>query len=144
MLRLQPYSFDIIHQPGSSNPADYLSRHIAFQSIATTKEEKLATSMVNYVCRVSVPKHVPREDIEAATLADATMQAVMKALYDGRWYSHIHEANVDRNAYQIFRRIQTELSVTDDNNLLLQPHRNPSIAATTSYHSCSHGSSRNR
>ncbi len=27
VLRLQPYSFKVVYKPGSTNPADYLSRH---------------------------------------------------------------------------------------------------------------------
>jgi hypothetical protein len=66
-LRLQPYLFDIIHRPGTSNPADYLSRHINGNTPKSTKEEALAERVINYICDSSIPKPIKPDELEKAT-----------------------------------------------------------------------------
>ena len=55
VLRLQPYSFNVVYKPGSDNPADYLSRHPTRTSL---KQQKLTEEYVNYLTRNSVPKAI--------------------------------------------------------------------------------------
>ena len=48
-LRLQPYKFELCFKPGKNNPADYLSRHVSDSVKQSSREQRLAESIINYV-----------------------------------------------------------------------------------------------
>jgi hypothetical protein len=123
-LRLQPYTFDLIYKPGKSNPADYLSRHVpATATPESSREQRLAESIVSYVSMHAAPKPLPLEEIQSATLADDTLQAVMSSLRDGKWYRHKMRPGVDHLTFTTCYRLQDELSESPDDDLLLRGTR---------------------
>ncbi len=120
-LRLEPYQAKVVYRPGKDNPADYLSRH-------PTKNQDSQVSIdgddrhVNFIVSHAVPKAMYLEEIKCATLEDTTLQEVAKRCRSRRW----HDAcppNVDQTALTSFKRIQDELCVLPDNDLILRDHR---------------------
>ena len=123
-LRLQPYTFELLYMPGSSNPADYLSRHVNHtKQPANSREQKFAEHLVNYLSTTSAPKPLPLYEIQKATCEDATLQAVMKALESGNWHVHGKGAGVYLPAYERLKRLSAELAVSPDRDLLLRDTR---------------------
>lgn len=66
-LKIQQYSFTILHQKGVNNPADYLSRH------PNTRPDVFALGIkvdryVNFVLQHSVPKSISIDEVRKATL----------------------------------------------------------------------------
>ena len=124
-LRLQPYTFNLIYKPGKSNPADYLSRHLPVggKTLESSREQRLAESIVNYISVTSMPKPLPVEDVRSATLADETLQAVMSALRDNKWYKHQMNPGVDQLTFNSCYRLKDELSASQDSDLLLRGTR---------------------
>jgi hypothetical protein len=84
-LRLQPYQLTVRYRKGEGNPADYLSRHPSKQPTTASREQKIAEEYVNYITVTSTPKALTVQEIEEATKADATLQAVSKAIETGNW-----------------------------------------------------------
>ena len=82
-LRLQPYQLTVRYRKGAENPADYMSRHPSKQSTTTSREQKVAEEYINYLAKMSTPKALTLSDIEAATIADVTLQAVSEAMQKG-------------------------------------------------------------
>ena len=75
MLRLQPYHPVIKFQKGSTNPADYLSRHpLSLKSRPI--HENIAGEYINFVVTHAVPAALSEEDVLRATLDDPTLDAV--------------------------------------------------------------------
>lgn len=125
-LRLQPYCFELVFRPGKENPADYLSRHTHTEESrqkSSSREQRLAERIVCYVATNAAPKPLPIEKIKEATLDDPTLQAVMSALKDGKWYRHGNTPDVDQTVYKACRLIQTELSAAPDHDILLKGTR---------------------
>ena len=73
-LRLQPYQLTVRYRKGDGK--DYLSRHPSKQITAASREQKIAEEYVNYIVSTSTPKAMTVAEIEEATKADATLQAV--------------------------------------------------------------------
>jgi hypothetical protein len=53
-LRLQQYDFKVVYRPGSTNPADYMSRHPVTSTC--TRGRKVKEEYVNYVCELLCSK----------------------------------------------------------------------------------------
>ena len=84
-VQLQPYQLTVRYRKGEGNPADYLSRHPSKQPTTASREQKIAEEYVNYITVTSTPKALTVQEIEEATKADATLQAVSKAIETGNW-----------------------------------------------------------
>ena len=110
VLRLQPYSFNVVYKPGSDNPADYLSRHPTRTSL---KQQKLTEEYVNYLTRNSAPKAMTLEDIKTATDNDRTLKGLRAAIKLNKWHYDIVKQ---------FKGIKDELTVTS-NGLILRGSR---------------------
>ena len=122
-LRLQPYKFELCYKPGKNNPADYLSRHTSDSGTQSSREQRLAESIINYVSSTSAPKPVPVEVIRQHTTQDATLQAVMKALHSGNWHLYRNESGVDKQIFDRCHLLREELSANPDYDLLLRDTR---------------------
>ena len=122
-MRLQPYDAVIKYSSGESNPADYLSRNPSFFKHVCSREEKVAEEYVNYLSDHCIPKAMSISEVKEATKRDKTMQAVMSALQDSKWYLHKEEADVDRNLFSSFQRVKEELSASSEKDLLLRGSR---------------------
>ena len=82
VLRLQPYSFNVVYKPGANNPADYLSRHPPQTSL---KQQKLTEEYVNFLTQNSIPKAMTLEEIQAATDSDKTLKGLRAAIKLNKW-----------------------------------------------------------
>ena len=119
MLRLQPYSPFIRYQKGSSNPADYLSRHqLLIDALSTwsSEHESIAEEYVNFVTSQSVPKALNENDILKETLQDDTLNAVKMLHETNKWYlvdqGYDFGDNVQLSSLRSFSKVRHELSVT--------------------------------
>lgn len=110
-LRLQPYSFDVAHTKGSTNPSDYLSRHPP--QTPPDKKDKLRTlvkmSEAYVACMIqhSLPCAMTLENVLKETKADPQLTKVTKAL---------QLPQLDKNAWKDelrpFSRVMSELSMS--------------------------------
>ena len=85
-LRLQPYDITVCYQPGTENPADYMSRHPLSDVTPNSRQEKVAEEFVNYLAETSTPKTINLNDLKLAIRNDVTLQAVITAVQTGKWY----------------------------------------------------------
>ena len=99
------------YRRGDGNPADYLSRHPSKQITATSREQKIAEEYVNYIVSTSTPKAMTVAEIEEATKADATLQAVSKAIETGNWYEGSQQSGVDTAVFAAWEKLKNELTV---------------------------------
>ena len=93
-LKVQPYHFNVQYQPGSDNPADFMSRH-PLPSSPTSHEERCAEEYVNFVSMHAVPKTLTLEEIKEATKADITLQAAIQAIQTKQWHNGKLQPHVD-------------------------------------------------
>lgn len=82
-LRLQPYTFRIKYSPGSTNPADVLSR-LPLPNQAT-RERNIAEEYVHYIARNAVPKALTVAQLEDATKKDPVLKLVYQSTMSGKW-----------------------------------------------------------
>ena len=124
-LRLQLYHFTVIHWPGKNIPADYISRHpdksVPFVS---NRQSKVAEDYVNFLSGHAVPKALTITEIKAATSTDSASQLTITATKTDRWKQALHKAKAtDRATVESLYRVRSELTVNEDNNLLLRGTR---------------------
>ena len=82
-LRLQPYTFNVVHIAGKTNPADVLSR-LPLEN-QPFRERNIAEEYINCVTVNAVPKALTLEQIVNATEADPLLQQVQCCLSDCGW-----------------------------------------------------------
>ena len=121
MLRLQPYHPVIKFQKGSTNPADYLSRHpLSLKSRPI--HENIAEEYINFVATHAVPAALSEEDVLRATLDDPTLDAVKKLHSSNKWYliknSNNFQEDVSMEDLASFSKVCREISVTHDGLVL--------------------------
>ena len=100
VLRLQPYTFNIVYKSGSENAEDYLSCH-PFQR-GEKQQEKLAEEYVNFMMRHAVPKAMTLEEIANATESDSMLQRLHAAIRLSMW---------DAGCLKSYRAIKDELAI---------------------------------
>ena len=66
-LRLQNYSFRVIHRSGSDNPSDYMSQHPAQHE---SDQNTIAEEYVNFITSNAVPKAMTLKEIKHHTRED--------------------------------------------------------------------------
>ena len=117
-LRLQPYKFSIIYQPGANNPADFMSRHP--EKRVTSQEEDLAETYVNFITEQSVPKALTLEEVKKATQQDATLVKAMELTRSGRWHDtkHFEEPSINASELKSLKEVKEELTCHSDGILL--------------------------
>ena len=108
-LRLMEYHHDIIHRPGKTNIADFLSRN-PIKSNLNNKITGMAEEFVNFIEYTTKPSAMKIEDIIVATKADKTIQMVIKCLQKNDFTN-------DKNILS-YKNIKDELSVTNQGILL--------------------------
>ena len=104
VLRLQSYNYTIKYSPGSSNPADCLSRNRNLTK--TTSDENIADLYINHVTSNAVPVSMSLEEIEQHTLQDKILQRVTQSL----------TSNWDKQFKPYF-------TIRDHNNILLKENQ---------------------
>ncbi|KAK7112338.1 hypothetical protein V1264_011807 [Littorina saxatilis] len=122
-LRLQSYNFTLQYQPGSKNPADFLSRHPVQASDAqSTHASKVAEEYIRFLIDHTIPKAMTLAEVAAATSNDKTLLAVINAIQYNQWHPPTDTA-VNSSAFQIFKRVRDELSVSEEHGILLRNQR---------------------
>ena len=118
-LRLQSYQFRVKFQPGSENPADYLSRH-AFEKSAKPNSDtsKVAEDYVNFLTNHAVPKAMTLDQISYYTKIDPTLIAVKQAISSNAWNKI--DNNIDNSAFQVFKTIRDDLSYNEQHGIILK------------------------
>ena len=107
VLRLQSYSFKIVYQVGSNNPADYLSRHPTAENYR--KQEKMTEQYINFFAQHSVPKAMTLAEIIDTTSSDAVLTQVKDAIRTNKWGSP---------AVKPFKPVKEELTTTSQGIVL--------------------------
>ena len=118
-MRLQEYDFTVCYKPGSNNPADYLSRH----PVPLAKSKSIAEEYVNFIASNTVPRAMTRDEVRDETNKDLTMQKLKECLRSGKWSilnqdKEKFQGNHCFSDLQAFKRIEKELSVTEDGIVL--------------------------
>lgn len=68
-LRLQPFKLTITYQPGSDNPADFMSRHPSVKTIKSC-EQSIAEHYVKFVMSEAIPRD--EDEVKIASSKDKT------------------------------------------------------------------------
>ena len=81
-LRLIPYRYSLIYQPGKNdlNSVDYLSRHPHHKP----EKDNAAEAYISYVVQNTIPKSITPEEVKKATEEDSLLQKVKAAVANGR------------------------------------------------------------
>jgi hypothetical protein len=111
-LRLQPYQYVMKYKPGKDNPADYLSRHPG-QEMKSSRQERIAEDYIHFIASNAITI----EQLQDATTADPTLQAVMKMVQSGRWHE---QTDLKKDTFIAFRNVRDSLCVNADQNILLK------------------------
>ena len=85
-LKLQDYSYTLIHGPGKTNPADYLSWHpVVLADVCTVTKKSIEedTLYIYAVIRANLPKAVTKEHMLKATLEDETLTVLKEIISQG-------------------------------------------------------------
>ena len=127
ILRLQKYDFIMVHRPGPSNPADYMSRHPApTENNSVPAASAAAEEYVHYVTANAVPKAMTLTELQDATQADPTLQAAVKLDETNKWYAYQETAYADGADLQMLKelyKVRHELSYNDTDKILLHGTR---------------------
>ena len=120
-LRLQPYTFNVVHMPGKTNPADVLSRLPLNDQ--PFRERNIAEEYINYVTLNAMPKALTLEQIAKATAEDPVLQQVQSCLHGSEW--------PDLPALRPYKKVEAELCVS--NGVILRGTR--IVMPSTLWHS---------
>ena len=117
-MKLHNYNTTVTYEPGSGNPADYMSRHPTGRcqdQVSMVMDEQQHTELhVNFVVRHSLPRAITQDHVVEATYNDRTLSNVIQAISDGRWFEIIGEDPIAQSLY----KLRSELSVSSEGILL--------------------------
>ena len=88
-----------------------MSGHPSKQRTTASREQKIEEEYVNYITVTSTPKALTVQEIEEASKADATLEAVSKAIETGNWQDGPKQSDVDSVAYTVWQKVKEELTV---------------------------------
>ncbi|XP_075550349.1 uncharacterized protein LOC142583754 [Dermacentor variabilis] len=106
-LRIQQYRFVVQHTAGSSNPADYLSRHPVPETKMCARIDKVPNEYVNFIQRHNIPKAFSVQ-VADATKADQQLQSLISAIQHPTLTSWVSAE------LKPFASIKTELTTPED------------------------------
>ena len=107
ILRLQPYTFNIVYKSGAENPVDYLSRHPTAKSVRT--QERMTEEYINFVVDSSIPKAMTLAEMIKATNKDPTLKGLRVAIRLNKW---------DSAVVKEYKHIKDELSISSHGLIL--------------------------
>ena len=81
IIRLMPYTFKVVYQPGKENGADYLSR----SNPLGIKDDRSyhGEDYVNSILQRQLPQSIPTKTLQKETRKDPVLQSMIKFLQDG-------------------------------------------------------------
>jgi hypothetical protein len=109
LLRLLPYQFEITHEPGIGNIADYLSRRSSEDTDEKFDHEEMAEAYVNMITNINLPQAINRKEIADKTNDDDELIDVK------RW---IMGQPTTTKIKSIYSTQSHEFTITDDGILL--------------------------
>ncbi|XP_055844353.1 uncharacterized protein K02A2.6-like [Episyrphus balteatus] len=121
LLKTQEFSFNIQHQQGNSNPADYFSRHPNNNSNNSYNKNNIIEQYVNFIINNSLPKAISLQTIQEETQQDPILQLLIKAITSN--------SNTQWNSNQIsrYKGVRQELSIAEGcvlkGSQILLPHK---------------------
>ncbi len=118
-----PISLPCIIGKVTETPADYLSRHPSKQTNAASREQKIVEEYVHYIATTSTPKALTVSEIEEATKADVTLQAVLNAIETGNWYEGAQRSGVDIAVFAAWQKVKDELTAGVSPQVILRGTR---------------------
>nr|XP_047122938.1 uncharacterized protein LOC124806248 [Hydra vulgaris] len=86
-IKLQAYDFDVIHQKGEENIADFISRNCTPNEVHSDSDENEITAYVNFLVTKMAPKSISLEDIKTEA-TDISLVSVKTALLSGKWHDN--------------------------------------------------------
>ncbi len=114
-LRLFPYTFKVVYQPGSENQADFLSHHPIRNPAKADEHRSWIDGQVQHAYVAALCQYaISKQQIKDATTEDNFLQNVMTAVASQKW------SDLD-DSLTPFKRVREELSVAD--GLLLRGNR---------------------
>ena len=124
-LRLQPYNMIVKYRPGTSNPADYMSRHPARLNIKRSREQQMAEHYVNALASVATPMAMSVEEVKRETAKDETLQAVIKLIQKNKWHdvTQYGGLGVDYDSLCSFNRVKDVLTVNESSDLVMKDYQ---------------------
>ena len=102
-LRLQSYSFNIIHIPGSTNPADMLSIHPIPTDDQAEVESEETEMFINAIISYAVPKALTLSEIITESNKDETLVKVQQSVATNNWSDN-------SNMLKPYKQVRNELS----------------------------------
>ena len=118
-LRLQPYKLTITYQPGSDNPADFMSRHPSVKTIKSC-EQSIAEHYVKFVMSEAIPRAMTLDEVIIASSKGKAIQKAIQFVRTGQWFKikDIADCQVDIEELHALRSISGELVTYGDTILL--------------------------
>lgn len=117
-LRLQPYALSIVHQPRSSNPADFMSRHPLSSNTPTDRTKQVADDYVNFIITNTEPKTMTIDDIKLATKSDPVLQKVSQHIQNNDWPTSFAHPEIQPYCF-----VKNELNLSADGDVIVRGAR---------------------
>ena len=124
LMKVMEYDFVVEYMKGSTNPADYSSRHPVQPVKSANRNEKITEAHVNFVTSHALPKTITIDQIILESQKDPVIQSTITAIQSGRWYNVIEGANISiRTELKKLYLIRNELAVHSDYPVVLRGTR---------------------
>ena len=91
--------------------------------MAASREEKSDDEYVICIAMTSTPKALTVSELEEATEAGVTLQAVSKAIETGNWYIGTKQSGVDAADFAAWQKVKDEITVSVNPQILLRGTR---------------------
>ena len=108
VLKLQSYTFSVKYKPGSSNPADVLSRPMTRESNDTPRDD-ITSETEQFISNLTdscLPIALTKQELQQAAQQDEIFQQVRQCLQTDRWKK--------KGNLKPYFQVRHELSVKDD------------------------------
>ena len=113
-LRLQSYSFDMVHIPGSINPADMLSIHPIPVDKGAELESNETELFINAIVTYAISKALSLSEIITESQADETLKKVQQSIATNIWSG---------NNVQVKPYIKIKNELTSKGGIILRENR---------------------
>ena len=115
-LRLMAYRLRTSFIDGSTNPADYASRHPTEPADSNTADA--VEGYVRFIVQQALPKAIALDEVKTATAADPVLSKVIEFITTGRWNEAYGKAE-----FQPYVNVKSELAVDADCSVVLRQTR---------------------
>ena len=107
-LKLQGFSFIVIHKPGKSNPSDYLSRHPLPAQCSSTEELEASQDLECHLLKsLQVPSALSLGEIQEESILDPIISKIISGL-------KTDTLNINDAAIKDYTKVVDQLSIEHD------------------------------